>query len=750
MTWTMARLGSRFSLMFEPYRRCVMHSAMGRLLDEPVDLMVGLVEPDGTERVLPFTTRGTPLYNCEQFDRINSITYRGYSEKYRLRFEFNVHSVFYPQNEQLCMMPAFYLEMRVNPVDRVRWIKPQGEQPDKVKMFIRLTRPGTSISASAGEAAGGSASVPGPTGPRLDLSYTGRLSAATEHPKDPVAGDGALRSVTVRERIVSLNPDARPDADGQGLTLELPVSEEGSGIKWRLVWGAHVAEPMLELTNPKRNGGKPTLGKFRYVQYWRDLDALMTEAVTGRDDLLAHSRRMEKVFDQMPLNGAQRHLLHQSYQAYLNNTFWCDLADGSEWFSVWEGTCLFHSTIDVEYNVCLFYLTLWPRLLALQLDQWPLVEKPHPASGGGILSHDIGVGVHTGKQAYPHDMPVEENSNYLLMLQAYAHWTGDASLIKPHADLIERLVKYLIWTDRDDSGFPSEGVANTIDDASPATQYARRQTYLAIKRVAALHAAADLLERADRSELAQKCVGVAGTAAASIQRLAWLGDHFAVCIDQTTEDMVDVWSGKPLPYRELTGWDGYSIYTANGLLLPLLIDRPCPLDVEKLRADLTNATREAQGRYGCGHTSFEVDNVWVSQNLWRDHLGRYLDARLPMMAHHYWDLQVMSNTHDQSHGFIDTYVNNNLAFYPRGITCLGWALAEPRLVIDRLAAGGERITVEPDTHWPQRWPLLALADWKAGKVPVCVVDAKGNVTIEGQIDPVVIRSGKPEGAGLIG
>jgi hypothetical protein len=65
------------------------------------------------------------------------------------------------------------------------------------------------------------------------------------------------------------------------------------------------------------------------------------------------------------------------------------------------------------------------------------------------------------------------------------------------------------------------------------------------------------------------------------------------------------------------------------------------------------------------------------------------------------------------------------------------------------------ITVDPDRHKPQRWPLLPLADWTAGKIPVCVIDHHGKVTIEGQIDPVIVHGDKPDrgaktGAQLIG
>ncbi|MCC7390498.1 MAG: hypothetical protein IT431_17230, partial [Phycisphaerales bacterium] len=85
MTWTLSRLGSRFNLLFEPYKRRVMHSALGRFLDVPLDLQVGLIEPDGTERVLPFSAKGELFYNCEPFERRNSISFRGFSEKSKLR-----------------------------------------------------------------------------------------------------------------------------------------------------------------------------------------------------------------------------------------------------------------------------------------------------------------------------------------------------------------------------------------------------------------------------------------------------------------------------------------------------------------------------------------------------------------------------------------------------------------------------------------------------------------------------------------
>ncbi len=728
MTWPLARLGSRFGLLFEPHKRRVMHSAMGRFLDRPLDLAVGILDDEGRERVLPFTRHGEPLYACEQFERINSITFRGYDEVRGLRFELNLHAPFYPQDEQLCLLPIFYVELRVTWADKVRWLyDATRDRVKSAKLFIRLARPDTRIDAGEG---------------RIDLNYDVPLAPAYERlgyeaPQDGRAAPGdeaddRTPRAAVCERLQSLNEGATPidDERGRGLMLEIPVTQESSGTKWRLVWATHTDADIMQV--------RSTPAKFRYVRHWADLDAVMRHAIDHRDDNLHHSRRFEKLLEQAPLMQARRHLVALGFQSYLSNTFWTDVADGGEWFSNWEGACLFHSTVDVEYNLSLLYFAMWPGLLAKTIDQWVHYGKDHAPSGGVILSHDMGRGLSANGQSYPHDMPVEENSNFLLLLQAYAHWTGDTRPVTEHIDFVRKLTEYLIWSDRDESGFASEGTANTIDDASPAVQYSRKQTYLAIKRVTALLAAADLLSTAGDEPAATRCRDEARLARPKIERQAWLGDHFAVCVDKDATGVKDVWTGKPLATDVLKGWDDYSIYTANGLLLPAMINRDCPFDLDKLQTDIINAIRETLTPYGCGHSSGDSTNVWVSQNQWRDMAGRYLGAVVPPLDCRYWDLQTFSNTGDQSFGFIDTYIGNELCFYPRGATALGCFLAGPRLRIDRLAQAGANITIQPDRYRHSRWPLLPLADWAAGKIPVCVVDGEGKVTIEGQIEDVTI------------
>jgi len=748
MTWTLARLGSRFSLLFEPHHQRIRHSALGRFLDQPMDLMVGLVDPDGTERVMPFTTRGTVLDNPEQFERLNSITFRAYSARYRMRFEFNVHSVFYPQDEALCLMPVFYLEMRVSPIPGVRQIKPHGPTPKQVKLFIRFNRPETQITASVLRGRGDPATG---HGGRVDLVYRNALApcggeSGGESPENPDSNEGSSpgSTVEVRERILSLNPGCVPDPDGKGLTLDLPVTEPGSGTKWRLVWGAYCNEPVRSAP-PDQN---PRTGRFRYVRHWDDLDAVMDEAVSLRDDRLAHSRRLEKLVGQAPFTMAQRHLLNQGFQAFLSNTYWCDLDGGTEWFGFWGGYLRGSSRANVSYHASMFYLTLWPQLLAIQLKQWAKRETPHEPSSGGHLGNPTDAT--TPSQTTVFDSPVVETCQYLLLMQAYAHWTGDLSLTQQHAEQIHRLAVFLIWTDRDGTGFPTDKIEDLGHGISMTTQGPNRPTHLAVKRLGALQAASDLLNCCDQHDLARHCRQVVETDIAKIESEAWLGDHYAICIDRSPPPIFDAWDAPDSADAQVFRRDAYSIYAGSALLLPLMIAQPMLLDPGHLATELANTGRETLAAYGCGLTSNDTQDIWISQNLWRDHLAAYLGRGYTGWPQRYWDLQVMSNTAQLSLGYCDTYLGHDASFSPSGVTGIGMLLACPRLVIDRLAPGGMRISVEPDRHTPQRWPLLPLADWKAGKIPVCVVDPSGNVNIEGEADPVIIHGDPSAEAEVIG
>lgn len=745
MTWVISRLGSRFSLVFQPYQRRILHGALGRFHDMPLDLKVGFIQPDGIERVMPFTLDGVELEHLEQLERFNSITFRGYSRETGLRCELNIHSPFYPQDKRLCIMPTMYMEIRINPTIEGRW--PSCDVPDHVTAFFRIQRPDTDIAIRD------DAEQPG-----LDLTYPCPTTPHQFTTHDTFKPEGPF--VDAHERITSLQPVDHMLPTEDGMVCRLPVTEEGSGIKWRLVWSSYVADPIATIDD--RSGEEARPARLLYTDEWASLDEVVAESIETRDDRMAHSRRLEKLAEQMPLGGTQRHLLHQSFQNFLTNTLWLrpvdqdntfetikardpyaepgeHLTETPQWFSVADGSKGYQSPLDVEYNNSMWYLTMWPALLAQQFRQWGVRAVDHEPSEGASLEHDLGLLPKLGRTAFPHRMPVEENSNFLLLLQAYTRFTGDTKPAKRMLPLVTKLAKYLQWADRDECGFATEGVANTAADAGPALQLARRQVYLGIKRVAALRAAADILALAGELETAKEFDSTAETAIRQIEDIAWRSDHYAVCVDESAVGITDPRTDKPLPFDKFPGVDAYSIYTTNGLVLPTIIGQPPIVDPNRIRKDVLSAARETFGRYGCAHTSDEPQRIRISQNLWRDIAARYLDVGLTDISDYYWDMQLASNTHQQSLGFADAYMNDDLFFMSRGITAFGFLLAGPMLIADRLAAGGCYITVNPQRHYAQRWPLFALADWKANKIPTLVVNLEGEASIEGQTDPVIVQ-----------
>jgi hypothetical protein len=245
-------------------------------------------------------------------------------------------------------------------------------------------------------------------------------------------------------------------------------------------------------------------------------------------------------------------------------------------------------------------------------------------------------------------------------------------------------------------------------------QYAREQVYLAVKTLSACHAAAQLAHALGDAEWQAQCERIVTRIRETLDAQAWLGDHYAVCLERTAEGLRDPWTGEPL-HGDLSGWDAYSIYTANGLLYLLMSGHTPPVDLWRIKQDIANAYRHALTEYGCTHTSADKSNVWLSQNLWRDYIAAYLGVGLPDNSPRYMAMEQLMNTAGLNKGFIDTYFTNNLCFYPRGITSIGYLFAQCGLQIDRTQGV---VRLRKTAPHPCRVPLLPLADWQNQQVPV--------------------------------
>jgi hypothetical protein len=395
----------------------------------------------------------------------------------------------------------------------------------------------------------------------------------------------------------------------------------------------------------------------------------------------------------------------------LANSWW--LWDGSQkdWFFIWEGWCSFNSTIDVEYNNSWFALLFWPELLEKQLDAWFQSIQPE-----GFPSHDIGILLEVDSQVYPHHMPVEESCNLLLLTYAIWRFKG-CQKWRQHLPELIKVVEYLLSTDTTGNGYPNQGVANTIDDATASVQFAKEQTYLAVKVLATLTAFIELIgnipDSAIYNELIEKSSRMIDNIKNTMENTAWLNDHYAVCLPQSVEGLRDVWTGKEVEGDVLDGWDAYSLYTTNGLLYLLATGLKPDLNYERLLTDLKQSLFKSITPFGCTHSSIDRSNVWLSQNLWRDQIASYLGIDLLDMAERYWKFLEWENTQGRGGCYVDTYGWNWLSYYPRGITTIGVLASALGVKVN-----AEKKTVElAPVRLPCRFPLTILADWENGSIP---------------------------------
>ncbi len=700
MATVVGRLGSRFSLVFDPDAKQVLHSALGRWLDFPTDLAIGVKSEEDVVRALPFTRRFPHFEIIEQQLTFCGVKYVARSWDLGLTLKTEVIAPFYPHDEWASVAPLFFIRLEVQPQERIFW-RPADRLVRRGQVFIRLQRDNLHLTQAHD---------------RLKINYSVPKvlwRGERERPKDLGEGEELW---WCDERLVPISSNAELLDDGIAFNFDL---DDPTKCRFDLVWCAFVDEPVLTVF------GQPASFKYRWL--FTDVEAVADFACRHFDELLAKANQMDELLSNSGLTKSQADLIRFSFQNFFLNTWWVVRDDGAEWFSVWEGSCHFHSTIDVEYNDALVYLAFFPDLLELLLDEWALFEMQDEV--GSYLAHDMGGELEVGRQAYHHPMPVEENANFLLMLHCLWRWTDKQELIERHSGLAKRLTAYFERSDTTGNGFPNLGTANTIDDASPAVQYSREQIYLAVKTLCACHAASQIADALGETDWANQCRKLEERIRKTLDEQAWLGDHYAVCLERSADGLVDAWTGKPLS-GELVGWDAYSIYTANGLLYLLLSGNEPDLNYQRICTDIVNAYWHSLTEYGCTHTSADRSNVWISQNLWRDFIAAYLGVQLPDNSPRYFALQTFMNTSGLTKGFIDTYLTNNLCFYPRGITSIGYLFALCGLQIDKVR---NVVRLRERAPYPCRVPLLLLADWERGVVPVVfyrLVDGRMKAELE--------------------
>jgi len=670
----LAKLGSRIALDFRPRDRMIRYSAIGQFFDIPMDVAVGVRMGDQV-RTLPFTKRHPHFETTEQELRLTSVTFRGESRELGVRLVACFRAPYYPYDEKLSVAPFFEVDLAVER------LVPRSNDPAKIaqpiqgEVFFEIKAPQMRIT----------------TTPRsIRMSY--EIQATHRFLKEKylaMSPKEAVKEFRCRDMISSSKRLS-------GSKFRIP------GNQWRtdamrIFWAGHTSKPVLVV--------KGKFLTFKYSKWFKSAAEVIAFARKAREDYLEKCALIDSILEMSSLGKLKRDLLAFSFQGWMANTWWCVYPDGRDWFSCWEGSCHYHSTVDVEYNAAWVNLLLWPELLEMTIRQWHGYVKE-----GGIMSHDTGDSFMASGQFYRHDMPVEENTNFILLTYALWRFTGRKRVIRENFSVVKTLAEYIINADKTGNGFPNVGTANTVDDATPAVQSAGEQVYLGIKSYCALTAAAIMARELGNTAFAQIAENLCRKIRRTLDRDGWCGDHYGVTLLPEGSEAVDMLSKQK---HRVQGASAYSLYTANGALYLLATDTELGLNRKRLRKDIQSALIASKTEYGCTHSSADKGNVWISQNVWRDLVAAHLGIDLVDMAERYWAFELFENTQGRGACFIDTYGWNYLRYYPRGAVTFGLLYALGGVRTDMPA---RKLVLRP-VRVPCRIPLLGFADWKRGRIP---------------------------------
>lgn len=788
----LGRLGSRASLDLLPQRLAARFTSLGDGTGDLSDLVLAL--NDGTNiRSLPFTDRFPVWENITQAQTMTSQTFTCSSSAVPFNVTVKFRAPFYPGQDKLSGAPFFYIDVTVtnrgsapaSPSFMVAMPHKTDFATSALTQFSTGTETGLQSSTNYNyfdestnlyNARHATEALAVPAGESSDLQFKG----AAESEFADFTSDRLWTYYSPRGYPKTYSDYKNPTYSFyprgySGALWSISDLAAGASVTKHFVLAGYIPARILAVAN---KGYQDSSFRFRYRSQFAGVQDVVDYAITDRRAGDAIESK-EDFFDStlgsdsyLALDASYgdsvKNLMASGFQSFLANTWWAHSDAGRDWFSVWEGSsCRYHSTVDVEYNQAWFYYYFWPDLLKQVMSEWVLY--PNSCQQGTYLSHDMGIGDQATGQAYPANMAVEENADFILMLYKYWKTTGDATFMRQQFPTVKKLVDFMVNCDQNNNGLPDIYTQNTVDQSSLAIQRSKDQVYLGTKCMSAYQAAREMAASLPSPDAATaaKCRGQVKLINQTLEYDMWLTDHFAVCSDQ---DMAPA------------DRDAYSIYPGNGLLYLLGGTRSVGLtsaNTQKMQTDLVNSTERTLKTYGCTHSTYAAYNEWVSQNVWRDQVACQLGVRLhgnnPLaLSTRYWSIekyfaQNMNGTYwdvlvypggTGADGASATSVpwkatvgagagaqrprsaaagagnaggasgyQQSLGYYPRGGAALGLIDAVAGLTLDNPA--GELFYQQ--TTYPLRVPVFSRADWAnsdpAARVPTMYFSSAGAATI---------------------
>ncbi len=692
MSDIISAFGSRVGVGVHPAQKTAYLMRSGSFPGIPMELQVG-VELDGRCFTLPLTGEGEEFYFVEQEMTPTTLTLTGIDDRRALSVQLTLTTLFRPRDVRFSTTPAILADVRVKRLrTRFRW-KEVDDSPAEGKLFVRFD----------GRAF---AMTPAEQGLYLDYDYEYQRpdGSGRKHSSYPVH---ARDLISVSGGTVCENGIEQP--------FRLELGEYGQHITF--AWCVY-DEPLLQIDS--------VTADYKYKDYFSSLEAVGEWCRTHAEEIQENARRVDGILQSHSLTTDFTHMVSQALHTYLTSTWYCKL-NGEDWYSCWEGGGYFQSSVDVEYSQAPFYLSVWPELLEMELNVWAEhtrdgEEKLGPAGRGTrFMAHDLGQYCDCNGQMLWIDQEMEEITNYVLMAHALWKRTGRRRVIEKNAEVIRQFLDFILATDFKGDGIPSYACHTTLDDACLPLRTGERLTYIAVKSAVACRTGAEMLKAVGQDDTA-KYLTFADRAFATVERDGWRNDHYIAC------------------FTDIEGADSSHIYTENGFALPCMTGMAPGLDPARMTEDINTALRETLCRYGCRHAAYTDREVlkrsvhgayfnapdvgWISMNETRDIAAMYAGVDLLDMVSRYWDWEATVNSREYVL-FLDTFYGNSLMFYPRGLAVFGYYDAALRLRLDKTQGRRDMAPLRAG----MRMPLLAEADWQAGRAPIVASSfADGQIT----------------------
>lgn len=673
-----SRFGSHFALRFTPQGRGVLPVGLGPInTNLPVFFAVSSDDqiwslPLQYPRAFDQKTRCLEPFSPER--TMTSVTLKSEADHPNLVISWEFCSPFYPQDKKLSSAPFFYITGKVtNNAPTSQDITIMGGLEDSAQTCYDTTWGIVKQRVRVAAAFRGPETKPGKL-----LHYELGLSMVEQ-------SQGSQTSDRLRTSNESPTEMLTSCAKWQCLSKNATIKP---GETWvvQFVLSCYLLDPGIVSYHGE-------LCDFYYQSVFDNTQQVVEYARSQHTAIMERTTEFDRLFLESSLLQHMKDFIAWNYHIYQGSTWLLRRPNGQVFYTNYEGGTGYFSTIDVEYNLALFYAMFWPDLIKDQLGVWADTYakgnryRPH-LSGPyhRIMPHDVGGGFIIDEQVYiPGPMPVEENSNFLLLCYLYYKYTGDRACIQQYEALCCELADYILDADTTGNGLPDIGTNNTLDCFDRILRDMPDQVFLSVKALTALLALVNLLQELSQGDKVKRYQAHAVKMRRTLEEEAWLGDHYALTIS---------------PDRP-NGWDRPSPLTTNGLAYFLFTGHELPLDAKRLHTDLVLSAQEY--------------TIWPSMGVWRDITGLYF-GEVPTTCYRFRP----DFKNDMYHRSF------NAVSLLQAYAGLGVDVPQRRLVLTGGVDG--------------RYPLPFLANWETGEIPwlirkdgcVELVGMSVNVRIEGE------------------